>query len=201
MKRMLLTFLLLCLLLAACAGPVTPSPRPDAGNRPAPSEMVLQFFAALEAKDYTKAYSMLNRAFQKEIPQDIFQQQLEQSIGQEGITKQASEIMGEKIQGDTATVSYRLLSTLANGLEQEGRGIYTLHWEDGAWKINLLPEEPSPTSTSTAPALPRHPLGLPNSIRSYWRPVSMHADPFGFAELASLRRGRGQKIPFQDAMP
>ncbi|MEI6310066.1 MAG: NTF2-like N-terminal transpeptidase domain-containing protein, partial [bacterium] len=137
MKRILLCLLLFVFLLAACSSQPSPSPTSPADVRPAPSETVRQFFAALDAKDYPTAYSLQNQTFQKEIPQEIFRQQLEMGISQAGITKQTSEVTSEKVQGDKATVSYRLLSTMANGSQQEGRGAYTLYWENGAWRMNL----------------------------------------------------------------
>ncbi|MCX5970073.1 MAG: hypothetical protein NTV14_00915 [Coprothermobacterota bacterium] len=160
MKRILLCLLLSVFLLAACSSQPAPSPTSSVDSRPAPSETVRQFFAALDAKDYPTAYSLQNQAFQKEIPQEIFRQQLEMGITQAGITKQTSEVTSEKVQGDKATVSYRLLSTMSNGSQQEGRGAYTLYWENDAWRMNLLPEEPTSTSSSPASTVPRYPLIL-----------------------------------------
>ncbi len=155
MKRILLCLLLSICLLAACSSQASPTPTSSADSRPSPSETVRQFFAALDAKDYATAYSLQSQAFQKEIPQEIFRQQLEMGTNQAGITKQTSEITSEKVQGEKATVSYRLLSTMSNGSQQEGRGAYTLYWENGAWRMNLLPEES--TSTSTSPVAPPPP--------------------------------------------
>ncbi|MCR4427874.1 MAG: DUF4829 domain-containing protein [Caldiserica bacterium] len=102
-----------------------------------PSQVVEEFFSALDRKDYQKAYSLLVQDFQEQMPLEIFSSSIEQGLSEYNIISQTWQILGEEVNGDLARVSYKITSSTQEGKKIEGQGVYILKKERDGWKIDL----------------------------------------------------------------
>lgn len=102
-----------------------------------PSQVVEEFFSALDRKDYQKAYSLSVQDFQEQMPLEIFSSSIEKGLSEYNIISQTWQILGEEVNGDLARVSYKITSSTQEGKKIEGQGVYILKKERDGWKIDL----------------------------------------------------------------
>ena len=141
MKRI---FLILCCLaiLSSCQSNPSPSVSPPtlATSSQSPRIVVQQFFDALAANDWTKAYQLQTDGFRQEVPLEVFSSSIEMPQSQAEIASQRWEIVKETVTGTAAQVSGKLFSTMTDGTVVEKEGSYDLYLEKDGWKIDLMPK-------------------------------------------------------------
>jgi hypothetical protein len=141
MKRI---FVILCCLaiLSSCQSNPSPSVSPPtlATSSQSPRIVVQQFFDALAANDWTKAYQLQTDGFRQEVPLDVFSSSIEMGQSQAEVASQRWEILKETVTATSAQVSYKVFSTKTDSTVVEGQGSYDLYLEKDGWKIDLMPK-------------------------------------------------------------
>jgi hypothetical protein len=134
---------LCCLvILSGCQSNPSPSVPPPtlATSSESPRKVVQQFFDALAAKDWTKAYQLQTNGFRQEVPLEVFSSSIQMGQTQAEVTSQRWEILKETVSGTSAQVSYKVFSTKTDSTVVEGQGSYDLYLEKDGWKIDLMPK-------------------------------------------------------------
>ncbi|MCX5973848.1 MAG: lipoprotein [Coprothermobacterota bacterium] len=112
MKRILVV--LCCLaILSGCQSNPPPSVSPPTLETSSQSarKVVQQFFDAMAAKDWTKAYQLQTDEFRKEVPLEVFSSSIQMGQSQAEVASQRWEILEETVTGTAAQVSYKVFST------------------------------------------------------------------------------------------
>jgi hypothetical protein len=141
MKQVLVVFCCLAI-LSGCQSAPSPSVSPPtlATSSQSARTVVQQFFDALAAKDWTKAYQLQTEGFRKEVPLEVFSSSIQMGQSQAEVVSQRWEILKESVTGTTAQVSYKVFSTKTDSTVVEGQGSYDLYLEKDGWKIDLMPK-------------------------------------------------------------
>jgi hypothetical protein len=130
MTPMRTAFALLALLAAAAPA--------HAAGTPTPEETVKQYLTAFKASDFSAAYPLVTRAMAQNKPKEEWVKEQQWMMQMAEVKIFEFKVYPGKIEGDTAHVP-NVLSSQDKFLNQLGvkeYELYTLHKEDGRWKIN-----------------------------------------------------------------